>query len=275
VIALLTVASLVACTGGDPEAPANDSSVSSDSGAAGFDSAIVDSATMETSTEPEASTDAPSDVMDARTDADEATVVTETGGSCTEGGCPDGELCTFPDGSCGKSVGTCAKKPGKGDCAAMGTEPVCGCDGKDYSNHCFAALAGQSVAKIGSCTCGDGVCDIDAKEDCSTCPADCGACAGCGDGVCAKGTEDCTSCPDDCCTLTNCTLSTKCLGDMYCEFVPGTCGKSGTGLCQAPPSTCPAPTAGSDVCGCDGTSYASECVAAQAGVSVLHAGLCP
>ncbi len=44
--------------------------------------------------------------------------------------------------------------------------------------------------------CGDGTCD--ASEDCTSCAADCGACAPvCGDGSC-EGSEDCTSCVSDC-----------------------------------------------------------------------------
>lgn len=36
--------------------------------------------------------------------------------------------------------------------------------------------------------CGDGTCDADGGEDCSSCAADCGACPTCGDGTC-NGTE--------------------------------------------------------------------------------------
>ncbi len=48
----------------------------------------------------------------------------------------------------------------------------------------------------GGSTCGNGACG--AGEDCSSCPADCGVCAGnCGNNVCDGG-ETCNSCPGDC-----------------------------------------------------------------------------
>src|SRR5262249_47268956 len=49
--------------------------------------------------------------------------------------------------------------------------------------------------------CGNGVCA--GTENCSTCPADCGACGWCGDGFCNAG-ENCNTCPDDCGDCPNC-----------------------------------------------------------------------
>jgi hypothetical protein len=50
------------------------------------------------------------------------------------------------------------------------------------------------------CECGDGVCDANVGEDCSTCPTDCGACPACGDGTADLG-EECgepsLSCPNN------------------------------------------------------------------------------
>ena len=46
-------------------------------------------------------------------------------------------------------------------------------------------------------TCGDGTCSSTSGENCFSCPADCGRCPSCGDGLC-RGTENCASCQADC-----------------------------------------------------------------------------
>jgi hypothetical protein len=226
----------------------------------------------------EAAVEAAVEVGDAASDSNVAAETSgEAGVACTGTGatCSSAEVCSFPAGACGVGMGTCVTKPGKGTCAGAPEDPVCGCDGTSYSNPCFALLAGTSVMKGGMCPppgCGNGTCEL--GENCSTCPSDCGACTGCGDGVCIKGTEDCASCPADCCATT-CTESTKCAGDQFCKFLEGACKTKGaTGSCIAPPTTCPPPGAGDLVCGCDGTSYSSECQAALGGTSVAHTGAC-
>lgn len=238
-----------------------DSSMASDSST---DTSTIDSA---------APTDAISDMNVVSDAKDETASVTCTGTGAT---CSSAEICSFPVGSCGAGEGTCVAKPGKGACTSLPDDYVCGCDGNSYRNPCFALLGGTTVKSSGMCapsTCGNGGCDV--GEDCSTCPGDCGACAGCGDGVCIKATEDCVSCPMDCCAST-CTESTSCAGDMFCRFVAGECKlKGSTGVCIGPPASCPLPGAGDLVCGCDGTAYVSECEAARAGTSVAHAGACP
>ncbi|WP_433936379.1 SdrD B-like domain-containing protein [Sorangium cellulosum] len=78
--------------------------------------------------------------------------------------------------------------------AGFGYQPSCGngvCGGDESCSTC--------AADCGACApvCGDGVCGGD--ESCSTCAADCGTCApACGDGVCSEGAEDCSSCASDC-----------------------------------------------------------------------------
>ena len=66
-----------------------------------------------------------------------------------------------------------------------------------------------------------------------------------------------------------CQESTECTdATQYCSKAWGSC--SGAGICKVRRENCrPSP-----VCGCDGTTYATECEAASAGVSMLHDGIC-
>ncbi len=68
--------------------------------------------------------------------------------SCTTNEeCKIGYFCLKDVGDC-DGVGYCEKKPAV--CPQV-FKPVCGCDGKTYSNECMANLNGISVAHIGQC----------------------------------------------------------------------------------------------------------------------------
>ena len=69
---------------------------------------------------------------------------------CTigKGPCPAGQYCTGPIGMCGQ-VGACVPL-GPPMCITL-YKPVCGCDGKTYSNLCVAASKGAALAKDGAC----------------------------------------------------------------------------------------------------------------------------
>lgn len=72
-------------------------------------------------------------------------------GSRGLGPCNQGEYCAFgPNANCGRADagGTCTVMP---QICIQLYKPVCGCDGKTYSNSCHAAGAGTSVDYVGAC----------------------------------------------------------------------------------------------------------------------------
>ena len=232
------------------------------------------------------------------------------GSGCTDNAaCPQRQYCAAS--ACGFE-GTCAAVPAASSCSGV-LSPVCGCDGLTYTNACGATAAGVNVASMGPCTggadagdagiaSGDGGMAEDAgrgrgrdggreRPDAGKAPPDAGqADAGggtidagrrgrvtCGDVTC-DGNESCcdatqscfqTTCTN-CCdsTATACTANGDCATGQYCAGAG--CGTAG--LCEGLPTRCSRRM--EPVCGCDGTSYANECAAQEAGTRVAMSGMC-
>ena len=75
-----------------------------------------------------------------------------------------------------------------------------------------------------------------------------------------------------------CTSDASCPDDEWCYFSEGTCHEPGAaGTCRervAAPCVAPDPGGGDAVCGCDGMTYESACVATSSSMSILHDGAC-
>lgn len=164
-------------------------------------------------------------------------------GTCGKGGatasCAPGLFCNYTEAQfCGEQSGPgeCMKKP---TVCTKEWAPVCGCDGRNYSNDCVAHSHGAAIRHRG-------LCQDAAAAAAGAIGTQCGAP---GHGTCATG--------------------------LFCKYpVDAECGATKTpGICQPRPQAC---TANYDpVCGCDGRTYSNACSAYAAGVSVKAEGACP
>jgi hypothetical protein len=225
--------------------------------------------------------------------------------------CADGQFCSFaPEAICGfaDATGTCEAKPEACDEIYA---PVCGCDGRRYSNDCDANMHGVSVQSQGECAaspgdgcggllgtaCADGeFCDFaeatlcgsgDQTGTCQPIPSGCtkeydpvcgcddhtygNACDANAHGVSVAAHGECEVAPS-CGGI----AAIECAGtDQYCDFPLAThCGSGDqSGTCKVKPQGCT--TDYTPVCGCDDHTYSNACSAAAAGVSIQATGECP
>ena len=209
--------------------------------------------------------------------------------------CPRGTFCQKRDGEC-DAVGECAISPEA--CVAL-FDPVCGCDGRTYSNACMAASVGISVDHVGECE-DEPVIGCENNGDCdrgSYCSKEQGDCDSVGE--CVDRPQACTRefrpvCGCDGVTYSNacvaasqgatidyvgecedvaeegCETNRDCDAVSYCAKDDGDCDS--VGECRARPQICP--FIFDPVCGCDGQTYSNACVAAAQGVNVAARGDC-
>ncbi len=157
--------------------------------------------------------------------------------------------------------------------------PVCGCDGETWPNACEAHSAGATVERDGDC--GDAPCT----------PAECGPQPGlpnyaCDDGSVGGPTGRCLrdaneqcgweirECPDEG-EAVECgaRIGDTCTPEQFCDFPrPGCDFADATGTCRARPADCG--DAFQPVCGCDGETYDSPCLAQRARADVAAQGPC-
>jgi len=140
-------------------------------------------------------------------------------------------------------------------------EPVCGDDGKTYSNSCQAECGAVEVAHDGPCVpvqcASDDTCAFD--EFC-----DFGAACG-GAGVCAPQPDFCVRKKDPVCGCDGETYKNECLA--HAEGV----SVAAEGKC---PDQCVCTQEYAPVCGVDGETYGNACSAGCAEVEVDYVGEC-
>ena len=201
--------------------------------------------------------------------------------------CDSGYYCQKAVGDC-DGVGVCEPRPSV--CPDL-WDPVCGCDGQTYANHCYAAMAGVNVEYAGECVsyCGDNS-DCGPDYYCAKTVGDCD-----GVGVCEQRPTTCPYLWDPVCGCDGQTYANDCLAaahgvnieytgqcisycednsdcgpHYYCAKAVGDC--DGVGVCEQRPTVCV--DIWDPVCGCNGQTYANYCYAAMAGVNVDYAGQC-
>ena len=215
--------------------------------------------------------------------------------------CGADEYCNYTlDAICGAAdaSGQCSLVEDPRFCPRL-LAPVCGCDGETYSNECFAAASGISIASLGACeslcaedsdldgACDDEdrICNLDQVQlSCRRLPPTCLR------GEVPELVDGCYT--DECVTWEECRdrlvepvdpsgicggfVGATCDRGFFCHYPPeAMCGAGDMqGVCLPHDDDMLCLAISDPICGCDGMTYPNECDALRNGVSVLSFGEC-
>ncbi len=155
--------------------------------------------------------------------------------------CGEGEFCEWdPEANCGRAdaPGICQPQP---EACTREYRPVCGCDGRTYSNRCTARAAGVSVEREGACqrVCGTrGGLQCEEDEYCAYRGDECGRTDR--GGVCTPRPQACTQQYDPVCGCDGRTYGNSCMAANHGISVQsrGECGGNGEGDTCSEESPC-------------------------------------
>ena len=164
----------------------------------------------------------------------------------------------------------------------MQYDPVCGVDGRTYSNDCVASLAGTEVASRGECPQTGGeiferpefatlcpdiyepVCGPDGTTYKNACEAQAAGVDVVTEGAC--NVRPCPSIYVPVCGADDLTYGNACMAERNGARIQY------AGLCEAQGKNCPRDY--QPVCGLDGITYENDCQLENAGVLLAYAGTC-